>query len=194
MENLPDESMEIETGQQTIDNERERERIRSRQRRNQVLPEVSAAQRDARLESERLRLREMRARESDAERSTRLEADRDYTRNIRDQESDAERSTRLEIERERFCVGLDHETPGQTSHRLNNTDSVIFQVTLVVDQIQLVQDLRVGIIIISLHRNLLHLKDKICSHCSVQLFECELKLKSACCGNSVPERHEYGKS
>ena len=36
MENLPDELMDIETGQQTIDNERERERIRSRQRRNQV--------------------------------------------------------------------------------------------------------------------------------------------------------------
>ena len=33
------------------------------------------------------------------------------------------------------------------------TDSVIMQVTLIVDQIQLVQALQVGIIIISVHRN-----------------------------------------
>ena len=35
------------------------------------------------------------------------------------------------------------------------TDSVIMQVTLIVDQIQLVQALQVGIIIVSVHRNLL---------------------------------------
>ena len=65
MENVSNELMDIDTEQQTIDNEREQER-----RCNQV---SNSAQRDARLESDqRLRFREMRARESDAERSTRL--------------------------------------------------------------------------------------------------------------------------
>ena len=87
MENLPNELMDIDTEQQTIDNERERERVCSRERRrNQV---SNSAQRDARLESERLRIREIRARENSAERNTRLEA-----------------------ERERIRVRLDHETPG----------------------------------------------------------------------------------
>ena len=108
MENVSNELMDIDTEQQTIDNEREQER-----RCNQV---SNSAQRDARLESGRLRIREMRARENSAERNARLEADRDYTRDIRDHESDAERNARLESVRER----LDHETPEQTSHRLNN--------------------------------------------------------------------------
>ena len=178
MENLPDhELMDIDTEQQTINNERERERVRSRERRIQV---SNSAQRDARLATERLRIREMRARENSAERNTRLEADREYTREMRNHESDAERNTRLVADRER----LDHETPEQTSHRLNNN--------------RLRNNARnanrrsgsAGTGFASRYDyNLsppqpftIHLRDKICPHCSAQLFKSELKLKSACCG------------
>ena len=103
-----------------------------------------------------------------------MEADRDYTRDIRE----------AERERIRVTVRLDHETPDQTSHKLNNNRlrTNLSNANRRSDSAGIGFASRYNYNLTPPQPFTIHLRDKICPHCSAQLFESELKLKSACCG------------